>query len=370
MNRRAMITSFVTLIVIAAGTTLQAQTVKVTPLGSRTGEFCSGDRALLFEDPTGVRLLYDPGNTVAGGTDPRLGDVHGILLSHAHGDHFGTSKLSSDPAVGAPGCAGSTTTTAANSNLAEIAAAKNAAILAGGNLASFAGSKVAAVLQANVGGCPTIGLTNEMTFPRTSPCTGGVGIGAKRTLRLASATRGVQVAAVPADHPNEPPASLLSDPERTNLTANSINAYVGLATGFVVTFSNGLKVYLSGDSGLSSEMSSLIRGFYGVNLAVLNVGDVFTIGPEEGAFAVTELIRPNAVIPSHVNETATVGGIVQAGTKTARFIDMVSARGAQPYDDVRSLFTARRRVSVFVPLSGVTIEFDGDARCVSGCQGQ
>ena len=42
----------------------QVQTVKITPLGSRTGEYCVRDRALLFEDPTGVRILYDPGVTV------------------------------------------------------------------------------------------------------------------------------------------------------------------------------------------------------------------------------------------------------------------------------------------------------------------
>jgi hypothetical protein len=65
-----------------------------------------------------------------------------------------------------------------------------------------------------------------------------------------------------------------------------------------------------------------------------------------------------------------VGGIVQAGTKTARFIDLVATLGVQPYDDARSLFTARRKVTVLVPLSGVTIEFDGDGRCVTGCQGQ
>jgi len=352
-------------VLMLVGSTAQAQTVKVTPLGSRTGEFCNGDRALLFEDPTGIRILYDPGNTVAGGTDPRLGEVHGILLSHAHGDHFGTAKLSSDPNTGGPGCAGTTTAAAANSNLAEIAAAKNSAVLAGGNLATFVGTKVAAVLQANVGGCQTTGLTNETTFPRTAPCTGGLGIGAKRTLRMASATRGVQIAAVPADHPNEPPAALLTDPERTNLTSNSINAYLGLATGFVVTFTNGLKVYLSGDSGLTNEMSTLIGGFYGANLAVLNVGDIFTMGPEEGAFAVTELIKPNAVIPSHVNEAATVGGVVQPGTRTGIFIELVG-RGASTTDP----FGPRRRVPVFVPLSGATIEFDGNARCVLGCQGQ
>jgi hypothetical protein len=38
--------------------------VRVTPLGSHDGELCSDDRAMIFEDPTGVRLLYDPGRRV------------------------------------------------------------------------------------------------------------------------------------------------------------------------------------------------------------------------------------------------------------------------------------------------------------------
>ena len=42
-----------------------AQNVKVTPLGSIDGEFCPQDRALVFEDPNGTRVLYDPGRTVA-----------------------------------------------------------------------------------------------------------------------------------------------------------------------------------------------------------------------------------------------------------------------------------------------------------------
>ena len=52
-----------------------AQTVKVTPLGGIDGEFCAQDRALVFEDPNGTRILYDPGRTVAGATDPRLGKI-------------------------------------------------------------------------------------------------------------------------------------------------------------------------------------------------------------------------------------------------------------------------------------------------------
>jgi hypothetical protein len=62
----------------------------------------------------------------------------------------------------------------------------------------------------------------------------------------------------------------------------SLNAYVGLANGFVLTFTNGLKVYLSGDRGLTSDMRTIVRDFYGPQLVVFNIGDIFTTGPEEG----------------------------------------------------------------------------------------
>jgi len=53
---------------------VHGQTVKITPLGAHAGEYCATDRAMLFEDPTGVRLVYDAGASVAGATDPRLGE--------------------------------------------------------------------------------------------------------------------------------------------------------------------------------------------------------------------------------------------------------------------------------------------------------
>src|SRR5437899_1285730 len=129
----------VTLVCLAA----EAQTVKVTPLGQKTGEFCVMDRALLFEDPTGVRILYDPGNTVAGGTDPRLGEVHAILITHAHGDHLGAGKLNQSPDAGNAVCTTPPTVAAPETNLAEIASAKNSAVIAGLGLASFLSLKIA-----------------------------------------------------------------------------------------------------------------------------------------------------------------------------------------------------------------------------------
>ena len=72
-----------------------AANVKVTPLGSHDGEFCKFDRAMIFEDPDGTRILYDAGRTVRGPNDPRLGKIDAVLLSHVHGDHLGDRHQSS-----------------------------------------------------------------------------------------------------------------------------------------------------------------------------------------------------------------------------------------------------------------------------------
>ena len=97
-----------------------AQNVKITPIGSHPGELCANDRAMIFEDPTGVRILYDAGQSVTGGNDPRLGEVHMVLLSHAHGDHMGDRKLK---ALEAGSCEKVDTISAApHSTTAEIAA--------------------------------------------------------------------------------------------------------------------------------------------------------------------------------------------------------------------------------------------------------
>src|SRR5947209_1355121 len=89
-----------------------AQNVKITPIGSHPGELCANDRAIVFEDPTGVRFLYDPAQNVTGGDDPRLGTIHMVLLTHLHGDHVGNTKLK---AVGAGTCANSERVPAPNS---------------------------------------------------------------------------------------------------------------------------------------------------------------------------------------------------------------------------------------------------------------
>jgi L-ascorbate metabolism protein UlaG (beta-lactamase superfamily) len=354
--KRNLVLILATLLLSQSG--LLAQFVKITPLGARTGEFCAPDRALILEDPTGVRILYDPGTTVAGGSDPRLtansklGRLDAILVSHAHGDHIGASKMTQSPDASGASCSSAATVPTPDSNAAEIAAAQRLAIVGSQDLSAFIAAKVQGILRTPTPGCSTSGTGNETVTPLSGACTGSIGYGAKRTIRAAGAASGVQIALVHALHGNGLPNSLLAEPLVTGLAANGLSFSPGGPSGYVVIFTNGLRVYLSGDTGQTSDMSTVVKGYYGANLVVLNIGDVFTTGPEEAAFVINQLIQPVSVIPSHANEVATSGGMLLPGTKTARFAQLVET------------------AAVYPPLSGVTLEFDGLGHCIIGCFGR
>ena len=132
------------------------------------------------------------------------------------------------------------------------------------------------------------------------------------------------------------------------MTAAGISGDVGLATGYVLRFSNGLVAYLSGDTGIVADQERVVRDYYHATLAVMNMGDGFTTGPAESAFVINELVKPNSVIASHANEVGTVGGKVRPGSKTEAFIKAV-------------------KVPVHIPLSGRVMEFDAVGKCTSGC---
>jgi L-ascorbate metabolism protein UlaG (beta-lactamase superfamily) len=187
-----------------------------------------------------------------------------------------------------------------------------------------------------------------MTVPRSAPCVGNLQLGGKRAVKRAGQTTAVQIALVRADHSNSAGPNLLTGSEKDGLAVDGLAAYVGEANGYVLTFTNGLRVYLSGDTAIYGDMKTIIKDFYRVNLAVINMG-AFAMQGEEAAFAVDELIQPASVIPSHVNEAATEGGVVRAGTKTKQFIELI------------------KKSQVYVPRSGHTMEFSGDAKCVNGC---
>lgn len=73
-------------------------------------------------------------------------------------------------------------------------------------------------------------------------------------------------------------------------------SYGGNPAGFLLTTPDGKKVYLACDTGLFGDMELI--GDEGIDLAVLPIGDNFTMGPDDALRAV-KLIRPQHVIPVH-----------------------------------------------------------------------
>jgi len=73
--------------------------------------------------------------------------------------------------------------------------------------------------------------------------------------------------------------------------------YGGEACGYVLEFSNGVKIYHAGDTNVFSDMA-IIRELYAPKIAMLPIGDHFTMSPREAAHA-CKLLKPETVIPLH-----------------------------------------------------------------------
>jgi L-ascorbate metabolism protein UlaG (beta-lactamase superfamily) len=70
----------------------------------------------------------------------------------------------------------------------------------------------------------------------------------------------------------------------------------GNPAGFLLTTTSNKKIYLACDTGLFGDMSLI--GEEGIDLAVLPIGDNFTMGPDDALRAV-KLLKPKHVIPVH-----------------------------------------------------------------------
>ncbi|PYX87760.1 MAG: metal-dependent hydrolase [Acidobacteria bacterium] len=73
--------------------------------------------------------------------------------------------------------------------------------------------------------------------------------------------------------------------------------YGGEACGYVVEFDNGVKVYHAGDTNVFGDMK-IIHDLYNPEIAMLPIGDHFTMSPREAAYA-CNLLKPRIVIPMH-----------------------------------------------------------------------
>jgi len=211
-----------------------------------------------------------------------------------------------------------------NSSAVNIALAKKSKIVTGSEMQAFFAAKLRAnggqasdSILARFGGTQTVG--------------------------------GVRISTVTAMHSNGLDPDYIGGDMGKAMKDAGIAGYVGEATGYILRFSNGLVAYLSGDTGITSDMENVVRRHYNAKLTVLNIGDTFTTGPSEAAYVINDLVKPTTVIASHVNEVGTKAGKAVPGSKTDTF--MKAVKGAQ----------------VVLPLSGKTMEFDANGKCVAGC---
>jgi L-ascorbate metabolism protein UlaG (beta-lactamase superfamily) len=97
--------------------------------------------------------------------------------------------------------------------------------------------------------------------------------------------------------------------------------YLGVATGYVITFEDGLTIYYSGDTAIFGDMR-LIGEMYRPQIAFLCIGDLYTMGPEQAAKA-CELLGVKQVVPMHY-------GTFPALTGTpAKLRELVGPNGVQ-----------------------------------------
>jgi L-ascorbate metabolism protein UlaG (beta-lactamase superfamily) len=77
-----------------------------------------------------------------------------------------------------------------------------------------------------------------------------------------------------------------------------VPVYTGEPTGFVVTLDSGFAFYFAGDTDVFGDMA-LISELWNPKLALLPIGDRFTMNPRTAAKAVTLMPSLEAVIPMH-----------------------------------------------------------------------
>lgn len=90
---------------------------------------------------------------------------------------------------------------------------------------------------------------------------------------------------------------------------------VGSPCGYIVTTEDGTRIYHAGDTGVFASMK-LFGDLYDIDLALLPIGSVYVMDPQQAAQAV-RMLEPERVVPMHFG---TFPALVQSADE---FIDLV-----------------------------------------------
>ena len=102
--------------------------------------------------------------------------------------------------------------------------------------------------------------------------------------------------------------------------------YLGEPAGFVVHFSKDTRLYIAGDTCLFGDMA-LIKTLWEPNVAILPIGDWFTMDPKQAAHA-AKLTGVDTVIPCHYDSfpilTGTPGALEEEIAKLGGGVEVVT----------------------------------------------
>jgi hypothetical protein len=108
--------------------------------------------------------------------------------------------------------------------------------------------------------------------PFAAACLAGNNLGGTRSLKTASAAKAVEITIVPAAHDSSVTRALLSEAERKNLEPDNLSLPLGPPSGYVIRFTNGLVMYLTGDTAVHADQKTVVADFHKPSVMVLNLG--------------------------------------------------------------------------------------------------
>ena len=104
----------------------------------------------------------------------------------------------------------------------------------------------------------------------------------------------------------------------------------GNPCGFLLYLKDGKKIYHAADTGLFGDMRLI--GEEGIDLAILPIGDNFTMGPDDALRAV-KMIQPKKVIPIHYDTWPLIAQDAQAWAAKVKAQTLTEPIVLQPGED-------------------------------------
>ena len=137
---------------------------------------------------------------------------------------------------------------------------------------------------------------------------------------------------VEADTPQNPNKGGTIDVDGVRVTMTDANhssstedgTYAGEPAGIVLELEDGFSIYFAGDTNVFGDMA-LIRRIYEPDVAVLPIGDHFTMGPREAAVAL-ELLGVKRCVPCHYGTFPLLSGTPEELAKLAPDVELITPK--------------------------------------------